>query len=499
MRLSDISEWLVPVHVVGEQDIKIENIACDSRKVSAGDLFICLRGFTVDGHDFAAQAVAQGAVALVVEEKLAVDVPQLVVPDTRRAMAVISSRFFDFPSNKFKLIGVTGTNGKTTTTHLIYHIMTAWGKKAGLIGTINRRIGDQVVEMKNTTPEALDLQRYLHDMHREGADYVAMEVSSHALDLGRVRGCQFRTAVFTNLTQDHLDYHETMENYLAAKELLFTQLGNTYSCKQAAYAVLNADDAASDYLLKRTAAQVVTYGIDQAADVRATNIRFSGQGVSFDVETFRGNGHLDLQLTGKFSVYNALAALATCLLEGVPFTVIKDSLEQVAGVDGRFERVDAGQPFTVLVDYAHTPDSLENVLKTVQEFVSGRVYCVVGCGGDRDRAKRPLMAQIAVQHSDVAVLTSDNPRTEDPERILQDMVDGVSGVDRARFTEIIDRREAIQFAIDAAEPGDVVLIAGKGHETYQEINGKRYDFDDRSVARAAIAANGFAKERKRIE
>ena len=486
MKLKKLKEQLVLAHLHGDGDINIKGIHTDSRQVSPGDLFICLRGFTVDGHNFASRAVAQGAVAIVAEERLDVDAPQLIVPDTRRAMAVLSSYFFGNPTERIKLIGVTGTNGKTTTTHLIHHILTAWGKKAGLIGTIHMRLGERTVDMKNTTPEAVDLQRYFHEMEAAGADYAVMEVSSHALDMGRVRGCRYRTAIFTNLTQDHLDYHGTMERYREAKGLLFSQLGNGYSPDKPVYAVLNADDNASEYFAKRTAAQVITYGIDQRADVRAKNIIINGRETSFDVETFCGNIRLTLQLVGKFSVYNALAAITCCLLEGVPLGIIKSGLEGIAGVDGRFERVDAGQRFTVLVDYAHTPDSLENVLKTITEFAQGRVFCVVGCGGDRDRAKRPLMAQIAVKYSDVTVLTSDNPRSEEPESILNDMVTGLKNVDPARYTVIADRREAIGFAIQQAASDDVVLIAGKGHETYQEIKGTRYDFDDRKVAHDAL-------------
>lgn len=487
MKLAELAEQLVVSHLDGNGDTPIRGLQIDSRCVSPGDMFICLRGFTVDGHDFAAAAVERGAVALVVEEEQEVNVPQLIVPDTRRAMAILSSYFFGNPSESLHVIGVTGTNGKTTTTHLIHHILTEWGQMTGLIGTIHKRIGEHAVAMKNTTPEALDLQRSLHEMREAGAAYVAMEVSSHALDMGRVRGCQFQTAVFTNLTQDHLDYHGTMERYREAKSLLFSQLGNGYSPGRPRFAVLNADDEAGAYFARCTAAPVVTYGIDQPADVWAENIKISGQGTTFDVETFQGRLRLTLQLIGKFSVYNALAALTTCLLAGVPLEDIKKGLESVTGVSGRFERVDEGQNFTVLVDYAHTPDSLENVLQTVQGFAEGRIWCVVGCGGDRDRTKRPLMAQIAARYSDMAIFTSDNPRTEDPVRILDDMVAGLSDADRDRYTTIVERREAIHYAIREARAKDIVLIAGKGHETYQEINGVRYEFDDRDVAREALA------------
>lgn len=487
MKLGELAKRLVLAHQIGDANIRIKGIQIDSRHVSPGDLFICLRGFTVDGHAFARQAVERGAAALVVEERQEAAVPQIVVPDTRRAMAILGSHFYGNPTARLNVIGVTGTNGKTTTTHLIHHMLTAWGKGAGLIGTINMRIGEQTVQLKNTTPEALDLQRYFHDMVKHGAQYAVMEVSSHALDLGRVRGCQFRTAIFMNLSQDHLDYHGSMEHYREAKSLLFSQLGNSYGPGQAVYAVLNADDEASAYMAKRTAAQVITYGIDRPADVQAKQIAISREGVSFEADTFAGNIRLDLQLVGKFSVYNALAALTAGLLEGIPLSVIKESLESVTGVSGRFERIDEGQDFTVLVDYAHTPDSLENVLIAAKQLSPGRIFCVVGCGGDRDRTKRPLMAQIAAKYSDLAVITSDNPRTEDPDRIIEDMVSGLRSSNIANYTAITDRREAIHYAVSEARKDDVVLIAGKGHETYQEIDGVRHAFDDREVARQALS------------
>lgn len=486
VKLTDLLNGLALYRLEGMKDVTVNGIEHDSRKVSTGDLFICMRGLTVDGHAFAEQAVQNGAVGLVVEERQNADVPQVVVPDSRRAMAVLASRFYGYPSERVRVIGVTGTNGKTTTTHLIDRILSTWGKTAGLIGTIETRVGARVWDARNTTPEALELQQYLHEMDRAGAEYAVMEVSSHALDMGRVRGCRFRTAVFTNLTQDHLDYHQTMANYREAKSLLFSQLGNNYAPGHEAYAVLNADDDASEYFKKRTAAQIVTYGVEREADVRAVNIDVDSGGTSFDVETPCGNVHLRLKLVGKFSVYNALAAFAASILEGVPLPTIKRGLEAVSGVNGRFERVDVGQDFTVLVDYAHTPDSLENVLKTIRGFAKGRILCVVGCGGDRDRGKRPLMARIATAYSDQSFFTSDNPRTEDPQAIIRDMLEGVAEADESSYTVIVDRRRAIERAISEAKNGDVVLIAGKGHETYQEINGHRIHFDDREVAREAI-------------
>jgi UDP-N-acetylmuramoyl-L-alanyl-D-glutamate--2,6-diaminopimelate ligase len=332
------------------------------------------------------------------------------------------------------------------------------------------------------------LQRGFRRMCDQGCRYAVIEVSSHALEMGRTRGCQFQLAVFTNLTQDHLDYHETMEKYKAAKGLLFSQLGNRYAdhLAEQSCAILNADEEASRAFAKITPAQVVTYGIEQRANVWARELRFTAAGTAFILDTYKGSIAIQLQLMGKFNVYNALAATSVALVEGISLTEIKQRLEAVTGVDGRFESVDAGQSFTVIVDYAHTPDGLENVLATIREFAQGSVITVVGCGGDRDRGKRPLMAQIAAKYSDFVVLTSDNPRTEDPESILMDMLEGMRAIDPHRYVTLPDRKEAIYFATQQAGANDVVLIAGKGHETYQEVNGVRIEFDDREVVRAAI-------------
>jgi UDP-N-acetylmuramoyl-L-alanyl-D-glutamate--2,6-diaminopimelate ligase len=488
MKLKELLRPLVIAKVVGNADIEITGIETDSRRVRPGYLFVALRGFTVDGHRFVRQAVEQGALAVLVEEDVDVPVTVVRVPDTRRAMAVLAATFYRHPTRELKLIGVTGTNGKTTTVHLIQRILNDFGTPAGMIGTIHMQIGDRTYPVQNTTPDVVELQKGFRMMRDAGCAYAVIEASSHALDLGRTRGCEFHSAVFTNLTQDHLDYHKTMEEYRSAKGLLFSQLGNRYEDDSAnnRYAILNADDEASAYFARITPAQVITYGIEQNADVRAEQIRQGADGTRFVLRTFRGDVDLHLQLVGKFNVYNALAATATAMAEGIPLEHIKRSLESVSGVNGRFEKVDEGQPFTVLVDYAHTPDSLENVLKTIREFAEGTIYCVVGCGGDRDRTKRPIMAKIAATYADVALFTSDNPRTEDPEAILADMVEGVKEVPKDRYDVIVDRREAIFEAIRRARPGDVVLIAGKGHETYQEINGVRHDFDDREVAREAL-------------
>ena len=486
MKLNDLLHALLTYKQVGKGDPEIKTIESDSRAVTDGSLFVCIPGYTVDGHDFAEQAVQQGAVALISEKEINVSVPVILVHDAHRALAELANRFYQHPTKSFSLIGITGTNGKTTVSHLIEQIHRDEKQTTGLIGTINMKIADEEFETKNTTPEPLLLQKQFARMRDRNVDTAVMEVSSHALTLGRVRGCDYDIAVFTNLTQDHLDYHGTMEEYRQAKGLLFSQLGNTYDTGRKKVAVLNADDDAAQQYEQMTSAHILRYGIDRPADIKAEDISFSATGTRFRLRTPEENRDVKLMLTGKFSVYNALAAIAACLANGLELDHILNSLEKIAGVPGRFELVDEGQHFPVIVDYAHTPDSLENVLLTVKEMTEGNVFAVVGCGGDRDRTKRPLMAKIATELADTAVLTSDNPRSEDPERILDDMVEGVKG----HYVRITDRSKAIQHAITNAVDGDVVLIAGKGHETYQIVGDQVLDFDDREIARQAI------KERK---
>lgn len=493
MLLRDLLSPLLQKKVQGDDSIEITGLTADSRQVKPGFLFICLAGYTVDGHDYAAKAVEMGAVAVLAQRELDPAVFQgsratiITVSDTRRAMALLADRYYESPTRELKLIGVTGTNGKTTTTHLIDKILRDHHYQTGLIGTIHMRIGDVSEEVKNTTPDVIDLQKSFRRMRDVGTDYAVIEVSSHALEQGRVRGCDVHTAVFTNLTQDHLDYHKTMENYRFAKSLLFAQLGNHYQWDRMKTAVLNADDEASQLFATVTPARVITYGIDHAADVAASEIKITSKGTSFVATTFAGTIELQLKLMGKFNVYNALAAMAATLAEGIPLEEIKASLESIPGVNGRFEAVAAGQPFAVLVDYSHTPDSLENALQTVKEFAKGRIMCIVGCGGDRDAGKRPIMAKIATKYADYSVLTSDNPRSEEPQAILDDMLEGVADVDQERYTTRVDRRAAIFHAVSLANPDDVILIAGKGHETYQIIKDQVLPFDDREVAREAIA------------
>ncbi len=488
MQLRDLLKALSISRTIGNDQIEITGITADSRQVKPGDLFVCLTGFTVDGHQYAAKAQELGAVAILAEKEIQVDVTRVYVPDTRRAMAILADFIFKQPSHDMKVIGVTGTNGKTTTTHIIQSIMEQVGHSTGVIGTIEMRIGDQVRKAVNTTPDAIDLHESLRWMADAGAEYAAIEVSSHALDLGRVRGVRFVGAVFTNLTQDHLDYHKTMDQYKQAKSLLFSQLGNDYEQDDMKYAVLNMDDPASDYFARVTSVPVVGYGMNKEADVRASNVEMNARGTQFQLETYKGNIDVFTPLMGLFNIYNILAAVGVCLMEGITLQQIKEGLSNVQGVRGRFEAVDAGQEYTVIVDYAHTPDGLENVLKTIDEFATGEVYCIVGCGGDRDRTKRPIMAQIAARYSHFAILTSDNPRSEDPEGIIEDMVEGLTmtKVPQEKYVTLVDRREAIRYTIGRAKPGDVILIAGKGHETYQIIKDQVHHFDDKEEAYFAI-------------
>ncbi|MGV3466945.1 MAG: UDP-N-acetylmuramoyl-L-alanyl-D-glutamate--2,6-diaminopimelate ligase [Heyndrickxia sp.] len=476
---------ILPFVKLPNDNPEIQDIVQDNRKVTAGSLFICIEGLTVDGHQFAQDAANKGAAAVLSEKPLDVNnIPVIIVPSTKRAMAILADFFYGQPTKKMKLIGITGTNGKTTTSHLIEQILRDAGGKTGLIGTMYMKIGENIIETKNTTPDSLTLQKTFKQMIDEGVESAVMEVSSHALDQGRVFGCDYDIAVFTNITQDHLDYHHTMEAYLRAKSLLFAQLGNSYDYEHPKFAVLNMDDSGSKQIQKETAAHIISYGIDdQSAQFTAKDIEMNSRGTVFTLVSPEGECKVHLQLIGKFSVYNILAAISVGYVLNIPLDSIIQSVEKVKGVSGRFELVDAGQHFPIIVDYAHTPDSLENVLKTVQQFAKKRIFVVVGCGGDRDKTKRPVMAQIACKYATYPIFTSDNPRSENPESIIEDMEEGVKG---HSYVKIVDRKEAINYAIREASEGDVVLIAGKGHETYQIIGDKINDFDDRIVASEAV-------------
>ena len=471
------------------QGMMITGVQYDSRKVELGNLFVAIKGFETDGHTYIRQALDNGAIAILISDEAycSVEYPWILVEDSRLALAEMSSAFYGHPSEKLKLIGVTGTNGKTTTTNLICDIIEAQGHKTGLIGTIHNRIGDRVLEGSRTTPESLDLQRMLAEMVDEGIGYAVMEVSSHALELQRVACCDFDMAVFTNLTQDHLDYHETMDNYCKAKTMLFRTLGaKGEKAGLAKTAIINIDDAWSNHFMVASNAPVITYGIEKDGSWKAEDVQVTAEGVRYTVDGLPVN----LQLNGKFNVYTSLAALAVGEALGFPVADVIKALEQVPGIAGRFQKVEGGQDYTVIVDYAHTPDGLENVISTAKAFAKGRVITVFGCGGDRDRTKRPLMGKVAAKLSNYCVVTSDNPRTEDPNQIIADILPGVQEyMTEAAYTVEPDRRKAIAFATAMAKPGDVVLLAGKGHETYQDINGVKHHFDDYEIALEAMQAN----------
>ena len=461
-------------------------LAHDSRKVEPGTLFVCMKGATVDGHSFAAAAVAKGAVAVLAEQEVAgVDtVPVIRTPDVRQAVERIAACFYGDPSTQLRLVGVTGTNGKTTTTHIIRSIFNRAGRPCGVSGTLHTLIGDRVVPVKNTTPDVLDLQSTLRDMVDGGMKAVAMEVSSHALALGRVAGCEYDTAVFTNMTQDHLDFHQTMENYREAKSLLFRQLAADGSQKANKSAIANIDDPIGEYMLAQTKARRIGYGMSEKADLRAVDIDLRPEGASFRVTGRWGEFAVQSRLTGLFNVYNMLAAIGVGCAEGIDIPVIQASLAEFEQVPGRFERVDIGRPFSVIVDYAHTPDGLENVLKTAKQFVRGQLIVVFGCGGDRDRTKRPIMGELATRYADRAIVTSDNPRSEDPAFIIGQIMAGITSPEaRRKTTTESDRRTAIRQALSLGQPGDVILIAGKGHENYQILADRTIHFDDREVVR----------------
>ena len=468
----------VPYQLIGDRDVTVGGIAYASNKVRRGDVFFCVPGLRADGHDFAADAVSRGAAALVCQRELSLDVPQFIVSDSRRTLALASSAFFDHPSESFDLVGVTGTNGKTTTAYLTEWIARQRGHRTGLIGTVEVRIAGEHLPAIHTTPESYDLQELFARMRDASVDSAVMEVSSHALDLDRTAGTTFAVAAFSNLTQDHLDYHGTMEAYFQAKRRLFTEyhVPKAAICVDDEYGKRLASDAS------RAGSQVLTCGFDGAASVRPEDMDYDMHGTSFTLRTPRGDAHVRMPLIGRFNVSNALLASTIALLEGTDPAEIAAALASSPQVPGRLERVRPAidRPFAVYVDYAHTPDAIEKALDVVCKVKENRCIIVFGCGGDRDARKRPLMGRAALA-ADFCVVTSDNPRSEDPLAIIDDILPGMAGSED-RFEVVPDRREAIRRAVSMAGPGDVVLIAGKGHEDYQLVGDKVLDFDDRIVA-----------------
>lgn len=478
----------VPPGIAGET---VRGLAYDSRKVAPGYLFFAFPGAKVDGRQFAIDALSKGALAAISE----LPPPQgfggawLQVPHGRRALATVAGRFYNHPDRRLELTGITGTNGKTTTAYLIDAILNHAGRRTAMIGTIEYRLAGRRLPAVNTTPESLDLFELFAQLEQEGGTSAVLEVSSHALALGRVHGISFHTAVWTNLTRDHLDFHSSMEEYFAAKQLLFLPDEDTQGPR---YAVINADDERGRQLRTARGTEVLTYGVETRADVRAAAVESGFEGLRFQVEHQGRTWPVHSPLTGRVNVSNLLAAWTAALVQGIPPEVIASGIAALDAVPGRFEKVRAGQPFLVVVDYAHTDDALRNTIATARASSKKRVITLFGCGGDRDRAKRPLMGMAAAENSDYVVLTSDNPRSEDPLDIINDALVGLRRFDTPHAIEP-DRQRAIRIALKEAQPGDVVIIAGKGHETYQILRDRTLDFDDREQARAALAELGYGE------
>lgn len=473
----------------GALDRTVTSVTDDSRAVASGSLFVAVKGERVDGHRFVAQAVQAGAAAIVAQESVeAGSLPFVKVADSRKALGFIGSRFYGDPSARLSTIGVTGTNGKTTTTYLCKALLEGIGRHVGLIGTVAYQIGAETIPASHTTPGALELQGLLMKMTQAGLNSVVMEVSSHALAMDRTAGCEYDAAVFTNLTQDHLDYHRTMEEYFQAKLRLFTGLGKGKKTGQRA--IINMDDPRGAEIRAACRVPVWGYALKSQADLKAERVHLSMNGSAFSAATPAGTFAVESRLVGEHNVYNLLGAIGVALHAGATCDQVREAVAKVINVPGRFERVSAGQDFTVVVDYAHTEDALVRLLTAAQALKSHRIITLFGCGGDRDRGKRPKMGRAAVEYSDVVVLTSDNPRTEDPMAILREVEVGVREALQSRshveYHLVPDRREAIGMAVRLARTGDIVLIAGKGHEDYQIVGTKKVYFDDREAAREAI-------------
>ena len=491
MKLAEVISTAKPLAVEGPLDHEITGITYDSRRVMPGNLFVAFRGERTDGHRFVEAAIDRGAAAVVMEQDVGLNprATRIKVSDARRSMAQVSAQFYHHPSQGLKVVGITGTNGKTTTAFMVRAILEAAGFPCGLLGTVQYQIGQRVIPASRTTPESVEIQEMMSEMLRAGCGGVSMEVSSHALDQSRVAEVEFDVAVFTNLSQDHLDYHRTMKNYFESKVKLFSALGTG---RKAGRAVVNADDAYGRELIKRLGGDdaVLSYGVSSAAAIRAEDVRVSAEGSYFVVHAPQGSIPISLPLIGRYNVSNALAAIGASLVLGIDLGTAESALAQFCPVPGRLEAVPVGEQFNVFVDYAHTAEALRNVLVTVGELTRGRLILVFGCGGDRDKGKRQAMGRAACDLADFSILTSDNPRTEDPREILHQIEDGFPASARSRYQIIEDRREAVERALDIARPGDTVLIAGKGHETYQEFADTVVPFNDRQVVDGYFTLSG---------
>ena len=476
MKLSQLIQD-INYEISGSIDIEIKGIAYDSRKVEPGYLFIAIKGFETDGHKYIDSAIKNGAVAVLGEEECVCSCTYVKTEDSRKAMALCSAAFYDHPERKLKIIGITGTNGKTTTTYLIRQILMLKGMRCDLIGTNQTIIGEEEIESNRTTPESLDLFAVFNKMASSGGEYVVMEVSSHSLELDRVYGITFETAVLTNITQDHLDFHKTMENYAAAKAKLFSMSKSS---------AVNNDDEFAEKITEYVSGSLLTYSLEKKSDIQAQNLRMSERGVIFDIAFGGDIREMRLGIPGKFSVYNALAAICACINIGIDITDIEKGLVLAKSVKGRIEVVHTNTPYTVIIDYAHTPDGLVNIISAVRDFAKGRVITVFGCGGNRDASKRPKMGHIAQELSDIAIVTSDNPRCEEPSEIIKDIL---AGMEKDNHVVVENRREAIFYAMEIAKENDIIILAGKGHETYQEIEHVKHDFDERKVVKEILGCD----------
>jgi UDP-N-acetylmuramoyl-L-alanyl-D-glutamate--2,6-diaminopimelate ligase len=490
--IMELLNSLSVIEVKGDTDRMINGIYYNSRDVQPGSLFVAVGGYKSDGHCYINEAVKRGASTIVRDKDIAGnginlkgEVTDIFVTDSRKALALLATEFYHHPSRELGLIGVTGTNGKTTITYLLDSVLRCSGLSVGVVGTISYSYNNHVLPATTTTPESLDLQRMLRDMVNRNVNYCVLEVSSHSLELKRVVGCDFQTAIFTNLSQDHLDFHKSLDNYFEAKARLFKD----YPVKTA---VINLDDPYGERLLKAVPGKVITYGINKSADISAEEVKCSPDGLSFTARTPLGQIDIQSPLLGRHNVYNVLAVIGAAICNGIDIACIKEGVKAVKGVLGRFERIEEGQNYTVAVDYAHTPDALKNLLRAAREITNKKVILIFGCGGDRDRLKRPLMGNAAARLADFTIITSDNPRSEEPLKIIEEIEKGFSeaGGKQESYIKVAERKEAIHKGLELAEEGDLVLIAGKGHETYQIIGNKKRDFDDREVAR------GFLRNRR---
>ena len=483
MKLTELARS-IPAGASVSAEAEVTGLVCDSRKVKKGDLYFCLPGLRVDGHNFAKAAADAGAAALVVERKLPVDLPQVLVEDARGAMSHMAQCFYGYPAGEMHGVGITGTKGKTTTSFLVRAIARHAGHKVGLMGTVCTYIGEEEEPASLTTPDPIDVQSLLRRMKDAGCDFYVMEVSAHALDLRKLVGMKFDQGIFTNFSQDHLDYFGTMETYRRAKEKFFDPF-------YIGHAVVNADDEAGKYMLGRVPA--TTYGVSAPADAYANEIEILESGVSYRLHWKDVVLPLHLHISGIFNVYNSMAAAVACLEMGISPEDVKAGLESVTVVPGRIEPLPTHTPYRVILDYAHSPASLESILKTIRQFTRGRLICVFGCGGGRDKEKRPIMGEISGRLADFSVLTSDNPRLEDPMDILRAIEEGIKRT-TGPYVVIENRREAIRNAMQMGQPGDVIVLAGKGHETYQDIGGQKHPFDEKVVVREILAEMDEGRE-----